>query len=228
MSLITENPRVSDVLLFEEGEEVNYVRDAVTVLSGTLASPVGQVLGQISIGAATSATKAGGNTGVGTLVLDVTTPVLVNAKVGVYTVRVLAVGTFIVKDPKGVVVGDATYGAGATVTFSDQLKFAFADDAGTHYIAGDGFDITVAAGSGKWVQVTVAAVDGSAVAAGVLLTPIPATLGADATVVAVTRGPAVLKSTGLTWTSGMSSPQIAAGIVQLQALGMATRTAYGV
>lgn len=226
---VNELARVSDVLLFEEGEEVNWVREAVTVISGTVASKLGQVLGKITIGAATSAAKSGGNTGAGTLVMDVTTPILVGAQVGIYTVRVLAVGTFIVKDPNGSVVGDATYGAGATVTFSDQIKFAFADDASTHYVAGDGFDITIAAGSGKYTQVTPAAVDGSAVAVAVLLTDaFTATLGADKSVVAVTRGPAIMKANGLQWTSGMSAPQIATATAQLATHGILVRTDYGV
>lgn len=228
MSLLTEPIRISDVLLFEEGEAMNYVRDAVTVVSGTPNCVVGQVMGQISIGTATSAVKASGaNTGAGTCIIDGTTPVLSNAKVGIYTVRVLAVGTFIVKDPKGVIVGDATYGAGATVTFADQIKFAFADDASTHYVVGDGFDITVAAGSGKWTQVAPAAVDGSANAAGVLISP-ATSASADAAAVAVTRGPAILKLNGLTWTSGMNSGQKTTAIAQLQALGITTRTDYGV
>lgn len=228
MSLITETKRVSDVLLFEKGEEFNYTRDQITVINGTAASVVGQVLGQITIGAATSAAKSGGNTGAGTLVLDVTTPILANASVGIYTVRVPVVGTFIVTDPKGVVIGDAIYAAGATVTFSDRIKFAFHDDVSTHYVAGDGFDITIAAGSGKWAQVAPAAVDGTQNAAGILITPFTATLGADFTGVAVTRGPAILKSSGIAYTSGMTTPQKTAAVAQLQALGITTRTDYGV
>jgi hypothetical protein len=48
MSTINELPRISDVLMFEEGEEVNYVRDAVIVEAGTAASAIGQVLGQVT------------------------------------------------------------------------------------------------------------------------------------------------------------------------------------
>jgi hypothetical protein len=48
MATINENPRISDVLLFEEGEEVNLVRDTVTLVSGTPACVVGQVLGKIT------------------------------------------------------------------------------------------------------------------------------------------------------------------------------------
>ena len=95
MSLITEHIRITDVLLYEAGEEINYVRDAITLVSGTPASVTGQILGQITIGTATSAVKASGaNTGAGTLVVDVTTPVEPFANVGIYTVRVPVVGTF--------------------------------------------------------------------------------------------------------------------------------------
>ena len=132
MSLINENPRISDVLLYEGGQQANYVRDAVTLLSGTVASAVGTVLGKITIGAATSAVKASGaNTGAGSLTMDATTPILANCKVGLYTVRVVAVGTFLVTDPFGVIVGDAVYGAGATVTFANEIKFSFVDDGTT-------------------------------------------------------------------------------------------------
>jgi hypothetical protein len=129
--LINENPRITDVLLYADGVSVNYTMDAVTVLSGTVASPIGQVLGQISA-------------------------------------------------------------------------------------------------SGKFVQVNPSASDGSQNAAAVLLAPITATLAADTTLVAVTRGPAILKSTGLSWTAGMTGTQITAALAQLKALGMLTRTAYGV
>jgi hypothetical protein len=129
--LINETPRLSDVLVWEAGEAVNYDMSAVTVASGTLASPIGQVLGQISA-------------------------------------------------------------------------------------------------TGKFVQVNPAASDGSQNAAGVLMTPITATLGADTTLVVITRGPAILKSTGLSWTAGMTGTQITTATAQLNALGLPTRLAFGV
>lgn len=228
MSLINENPRISDFLLYQAAEEINYIYDQITLANGSAASQVGTVLGKQTLGAATKAAKSGGNTGAGTLVLDVTTPVLANAKAGIYTVRVVAVGTFIVVDPYGVSIGEGIYGAGGSVTFADQVKFAFTDDGTTHYIVGDGFDITIAAGSGKFVPLALTALDGTQIAAGVLLAPVPVALTADATSVAATRGPAVLKSSGLLWPSGATAPQIATGTAQLLALGMTTRAGYGV
>jgi hypothetical protein len=227
VSLLNENPRVSDVLLYEDGEEVNYVRDTVTIPNGTAAMPIGTVLGLGVQGASSSATKGGGNTGTGTLTLDATTPELANVKPGVYTVTILATGRFQVIDPTGVDLGEMEFGSGATVTWADRIKFALADTS-THFVAGDGFTVTIAAGSAKASPLSLTAVDGTQVAYGVLLTPVPATLTADTLVVVLTRGPAVVKSTGLVWPAGASAPQIAAGIAQLQALGITTRTAYGV
>lgn len=129
--LLNENPRLSDLLLYEAGVQVNYVIDTVTVASGTLASPIGQVLGKVTA-------------------------------------------------------------------------------------------------SGKYVQVAPAAVDGSGAVGGILLEPITATLTADTQLNVLTRGPAVVKSTGLAYTSGMTGTQITAAAAQLLALGIKVEGAYGV
>lgn len=226
--VINELPRITDVLFFEEGEEVNFVRDVVTVPSGTAACSVGQVLGMQKIGPASSAAKTGGNTGAGTLTMDATTPELANVKVGVYTVSVLAVGTVTVTDPNGAIVGEFTYGAGATVTFANELKFAFTDDGTTHFVAGDGFVVTVAAGPGKYVPVNATAIDGTQNAAAVLLAGFAATLAADTAFVVADRGPCGLKATGLLFPSGATAPQIANWTAQLTALGMIVQAGFGV
>jgi len=224
MSTINELARVTDVLLFESGEQINFVRDAVTVLSGSNKLVLGQILGQITLGGA-SETHAG-NTGNGAMTLDVTAPVLANATAGVYTVKCTAAsansGTFRVFDPRGRVLGDVAVAA----TFADQIKFVIADGA-TDFIVGDTFLVTVAAGSGKYVPVAPAALDGSAAAAGVLLGAVDAT-SADATGVAVTRGPAILKTSGIVYTAGMTTNQKTAALAQLLALVITNRQDYGV
>lgn len=97
---------------------------------------------------AVAATKAGGNTGNGTITVDVATPVLAHAIAGVYTARCIAAaansGTFRVTDPNGLVLGDVVVGA----TFADQIKFVIADGA-ADFIVGDGFDVTVAVNTGR-------------------------------------------------------------------------------
>jgi len=218
MSTITENARISDVIFYESDGVYNYQRDQITVISGTAACAVGQVLGQITVGAITAA--AGTNTGNGTC-----TALTVGAKarIGAYLLKFLTATTFTLSDPNGVSLPNGVNGA-----YTDaQINFTITAG-GTAFVAGDTFTITVAAGSGKWAQVNPSGVDGSQNAAGVLVAgSFAATLGADAVAVAATRGPAILKLNGLAWTSGLTSGQITAAIAQLQALGMTTRTDYG-
>lgn len=155
------------------------VTDNVTVLHSAAVNsvtplPRGTVMGQVTVGSATSAAKSGGNTGTGTLVLDVTTPVLANAIPGIYTVRNIEAvtngGKFQVIDPKGLDLGMAIIvaGAGGTVTFANRIKFVLTD-ATTDFIVGDGFDITVAAGSLKYVPSVATATDGSQNPTGLLV-----------------------------------------------------------
>lgn len=137
----------------------------------------GALLGRIKLGAASAAAKAGGNTGNGTLTMDATTPLLAGAQAGVYTVRCITAaannGTFRITAPDGDVLGDVVMAAGAG-TFSNQVKFALADGA-SDFIVGDGFDITVAAGTGKYVLSLAAAVDGSQEPEAILVDDVDAT-----------------------------------------------------
>lgn len=162
--------------------------EKVTLLTGENRAR-GAVLGKITVGAAASAAKAGGNTGTGTLTLDAVTPVRPGAKVGVYQVRCIAAaannGTFRVSDPDGLVLGDVVMAAAAGA-FDNDLKFALADG-GVDFIVGDGFDVTVAAGSGKYKLSVAAAVDGSATPRAVLAEDVDAT-AADKEAMAYTTG----------------------------------------
>jgi hypothetical protein len=190
---------------------------------------IGTVLGRRTIGAATSATKTGGNTGTGTFVLDEATPVLAGAKPGTYTLRCITAvangGVFRLEDPDGKVLGDVTIppGSGNSVTVSEQIKGVITDG-GTDFLVGDGFDITVAAGSSKMVAVSAAALDGSAVAAGISLVEAAAADGIDAedVVIFVARG-AVVSRDGLIWPAGATDGQKAAWTAQLLALGIVVR-----
>ncbi len=175
MSTVNDNPSVptsttTDYVpdsLIAGGHQV--VSDNVTIVSGQGVVARGTLLGKATLGTASSAAKAGGNTGGGTLTLDVSNPVRANAEQGVYTVRCIAIasnsGTFEVKDPSGESLGQVVVGA----TFDDKIKFVLAD-VGTDFALGDGFDVTVAAGSGKFKVCTAAAIDG---------TQYPAAIAAD-------------------------------------------------
>lgn len=163
---------------------------SITLASGQSLAR-GTVLGQITLGAASSAAKVGGNTGNGTLVLDATTPILAFAIAGVYTVRAIQVGTnlavFAVVDPRGVALGNVVIsGSGSSATFANRIKFAITDGA-TDFALGDGFDITIAAGNGKYVQSLAAALDGSQTPDLILADTTDASAG-DKTTVAYVNG----------------------------------------
>lgn len=185
---------------------------------------IGTVLGKIANAlTASSAAKSGGNTGGGALTVDATTPVLAGAKPGVYKVRLTVpaavIGThsglFEVRDPDGEVLGEVQVGD----TFADQIKFAIAY-ATADFVVGDGFDVTIGAGSGKYVQLNPAAADGSQNAAGVIARQVKVDASLDTPAAVAVRGPLNLKADGLVWPTGISAAAQAAATAQLVAAGM--------
>lgn len=218
-----EPAAVSDVLKYEMG---TYCREVGTVLSGAAAFAVGMVLGRITKGAATSAAKSGGNTGNGTLTLDATTPRKANAKVGVYTVRFTVAatnnGSFVVTDPDGLAIGTVVMAGGAGA-FDNGIKFAIADGS-TDFVVGDGFDVTVAAGSLKYAPHDPTATDGREKVAAIALQPVDASAADVTDVVLLVRGPSEVSTLGLKWHSSVSStPLKTAAQAQLAALGIIVR-----
>lgn len=218
MSVFTESNYVGDWLKAEQESPKDFSRLEITVLAGSSADREltgGMVLGKITKGAATGAAVAG-NTGNGTITAAPT--VGAAAKVGVY--RLVCVepatdaGKFQVEDPDGIVIGVATAG----VEFTTHLTFTIADGA-TDFASGDSFTITVAAGSGKWVQLDLSGTNGSEDAAGILYLDVTAPDGVDAQGVAIVRNADVISSK-LTWPTGITTNQKAAAVVQLEALGI--------
>lgn len=141
----------------------------------------GAVLGRVAVAlTASTAVKAGGNTGGGTITMDATTPVKAGAKPGLYTARCILApgsngGTFAVENPDGDVIGQVLVGA----TFDDDIKFVIAD-VGTDFALGDGFDITIAAVD-KYALSLAAALDGSQTPAAVLAVDCDASAGDKST-----------------------------------------------
>ena len=150
------------------------VTKAITIIIG-LTLAIGTLLGKVLLGAATKAAKTGGNTGDGTLTLDSTTPILAGAKVGVYKARVIRaalaqVGTtpavpaqealVELKDPDGKVLEVFDLPTTPGITIANQVKFAMVEGS-TPFALGDGFDITIAAGSGSYKAYDADNVDGS-------------------------------------------------------------------
>lgn len=203
----TEPRRPSDVL---KHHDPVYSLEERVVVSGSGKIQIGHVLAVILTGAATAAAKAGGNTGNGTI--SAVTKAA-DAVTGVYTVRMLTATTFRVEKPNGDVIGDGATG----VAFADDLGFTITAG-GTPFVAGDGFDITVATGSKKLKPYAPAGVDGSAVAAEVAIGTCDAT-AADAKVVTVARKAIVVRNE-LVFAEGVTTDQKAAAVEQLEKAGI--------
>lgn len=193
-------------------------REQITVLSGQNLV-AGSVVGKVASGAATPAAFAGNAANTGTCGA---VTVGAGAKVGTYKVVIIEpasnAGKFTVEDPDGVIVGTGT----VAVAFSGGgLGFTIADGA-TDFIAGEGFDIVVAAGSNKYKLYNAANTDGSEKAVGVLYAAVDAS-AADAPGVIIARD-AEIHTGLLTWFSGATSDEKAAGLVQLAQLGIIGRS----
>jgi len=200
--------------VFTEGQHAGEVG---TITGGDYGD--GTVLGRILRGAATSAAKAGGNTGDGAMGA-VTAGAA--AQVGVYQLRIVAAaangGTFHVFDPQGDLVGEGSVG----VAFAGGgLSFTLADGA-ADFVVGDGFDITVAAGSKKLTQLDLDATDGSQIAAATLYGSAKA---ADADVNAtIMARDCEVNGLALTWPAGISAAQKTAAIDALAEAGIIVRS----
>lgn len=217
-----EPDALSDCLKHEYAQE--FCRDTITVKSGEGVLDVNTLIGKVSLGAASSAAKSGGNTGTGTFVLDVTTPILAGAIPGVYRARFTTTTNIRLEDPDGKVLGDITIGGsnGNSVTIQEQIKAAVTQ-AATTFIVGDGFDITIADGSGEYRKCDLDNLDGSAVAAGILAGAVDATSAAKVAV-AIVRGPAVLSRLGIKFDDSFdSTAKKAKAVAQLAARNIVVR-----
>jgi hypothetical protein len=219
MPVQTERNYLGDWLKYEADNQ--YSRDIVTVLAGSGADRellTGMVLGRITKGVAASAAAAG-NTGNG--VITAAPTVGQAAKPGIYRLVCIEpaadIGKFAVEDPDGILIGVATVG----VEFTTHLTFTIADGA-ADFVAGDGFTITVSAGSGKVKQIDFAATDGSNLACGLLLLDTTAPDGADRSGVAIVRN-AIISNNGITWPAGATDNQKNAAIAQLKSAGILVR-----
>jgi hypothetical protein len=137
-------------------------------------------------------------------------------KPGVYTVTMVeegtAVGTYVVEDPDGVLVGTGVVAAAFT---GGGLTFTVPD--GTpDFKAGEGFTITVLPGSGEYTALNLAAANGANVAAGILYAPVDAT---DApTPCCVNNWDTDVNGDEIVWPTAITAAQIATATAQLAAL----------
>ena len=96
-------------------------------------------------------------------------------------------GAVELKDPDGDVIESFELPTTPGITLSNQVKFAMVEGS-TAFVVGDGFDITIAAGSGLYKIVNSANIDGSNVAECVLAETTVVASGAESKAVVYTRG----------------------------------------
>lgn len=210
MPFVAEKPHDGACIVFDVPL---YSRDQVVVLANNTIRPNAPV-GRITLGAGSSAAGAGntGNGAMGAITVGA------GALPGVYRVLfiepVTNLGTFLVEDPNGKIVGRGFVG---TAFSAGGLGFTIADGA-TDFVAGDQFLITVAAGSGKYVPLDPAATNGAAVCAGVSYAGVKAPAAADAPGVVIRRH-AKLNKDEIDWGT-LDNTQINTAIADLAALGI--------
>lgn len=165
MSNLYESPKIVAFVLSEGDGFIS--RENATVTQTGTALKSGAILAQVDAGAGVFAMDAGatGNPTAGTIVIGAA------AIPGVYTVKFTAATKFDVQDPLGVLIGTGTLGS----AFSKQGVGVTLTAGGTAAVAGDTATITVAAGSGKYIEYTASAAAGPA--AGILYQSLPAHTG---------------------------------------------------
>ncbi len=218
-AIIMEGARFSNLVKYELNPTYN--REEVTVLAGSGSARellLGTVLGRIT--KATASAVAGTNTGNGVMG---TITVGAAALPGDYLLKVVKAasnaGDFVLINPLGVMVG---YGSVAAAFSLGGLAFTLADG-GTDFAVGDSFTITVAAGSGKVVQLDLAGTDGREDVDSIILGDVTAPDGEDAAGVVLKRGPALISDAAIIYPSGATTNQKAAIRAALVALGVVIR-----
>jgi len=196
MATLTEKSRPGEALLSQADGALSI--EQVIVLSGRNLE-ANTVAGKVANGAGSYAAVAG-NTGNGTIG---TITVGAGAKAGVHKLvcvePIVNAGRFTLEDPDGITIGAPT----VAVAFSGGgLTFTIADGA-VDFLSGDAFNVTVAAGSGKFVAYDPTGTDGREKAVGVMLHSADAT-DSDVISTAIVRL-AELNSDKLVWGAGVTT-----------------------
>lgn len=186
--------------------------------AGTYTVDTSQTAASTAITATSASAVAGDNTGAGAMgAITVSSA----AKPGDYVLKITkaatGAGDFQVTDPNGVVIGNGT----VAVAFSGGgLAFTLADG-DPDFAVGDTFIITVAEGSGNYAMHDAAGIDGREDAVAILFDAVDATL-ADKAGVSIARN-SEINGDEITWKTGISDGDKAAGIASLKALGVIVR-----
>lgn len=143
------------------------------------------------------------------------------AKVGDYkliiTEIVSAAGAFTLFYPDGTIAGTGNVAAAFDL---GGLAFTLADGS-TDWLPSEGFTIRVAAGDGDYVAYEAASAVGAELAAGVLMDNVNATTAAQSVVIYARD--CEVHGDALTWPTGITAGEKAAGIAQLHNLGIIVR-----
>ncbi|QTH19655.1 head decoration protein [Rhizorhabdus wittichii] len=220
MGVLTENPRTGEHIVSEapgtRSREAIIIAESAALLATT-------VLGAIPGGTATSAAKAGGNTGNGTFVLDATTPILPRAKRGTLTARFTSTTNIRIEDADGYLIADLTIGGttGNSVTLGEQVKGVFTQGA-TPFAVGDGFDVIVSKITTAYKKLDPAATDGTQIAAGILYAGVDASEAAAPGVAHVRD--CEVNGNLLTWPAAITTAQKDKAIGDLERLGIILRS----
>jgi len=219
MAALTESNYLSDWLTFELDNKQSREQGTFAIAESVV---MAEVCGKVTKSTPTTGTANAGNTGEGTC-----TAVTAGDEtlIGIYTLECTAVAdasaglgaAFSVMSPDG----DALPDAEADVAFTnEQLNFTI-NTVGVAFIVGDSFTVTVAAGSGQIMALSLTAVDGTQDAYGISIGAYGAAAATDEGVLVVRD--AQIVPAYLTWPAGASDAQKAAALAQLKLNGIVER-----
>lgn len=228
--IANDTNRFSAVVAREYDPASSFCRDEITYNGTGVQLVVGTVLGRYYTGLTGTATATAGNTGNGAMG-TITMSSVVGLDIGTYTLRIVKTvtnaGDFVLLSPTGRVVG-----TGSVATAFNQAGFSFTlADGSTDFVAGDSFSIEVA-GTAKYKIVEATATDGSQVATAVyvantmgLSDPVTPTANTDTKLLALVRGPVILKKAGLVFGASVTTGALTnKAYAQLTAAGMIPET----
>lgn len=206
-----EPKALSDLVKYEVSPSFTRTSGIFKAVTGAaMALAFGTILGlDDSLSIASAANE--GNTGNGTI--STAAALKAGAQPGVYDVVFLTATTFAVFDPAGNRLAD-----GATAAAYDNGQIGFTITAGGEaFVAGDGFAITVTESAGKYAPLSLTAVDGQHIVAGIAIAPVTAAADADGYGLVLANGPATVLRSELVYPGSATTAQKAAIDAQLLA-----------
>lgn len=213
-TILTERNRLPDIV---RQELDGFSRETVTFTASAIS--LCAVVGCVTKGAPVAAADAGnaGNGVISGLALGD------QAESGVYSLECTVAGgsnagTFAVFTPEGLRLKDAVVGK---AYISPHLALTIGDGT-ADFAVGDGFEVTVPDGSGKYKILAPTAVDGTQVAAGIAIADYDAAT-VDVRGVIINRHAKAIGAL-LSWPTGITAVQKTKALAQLAALGIQNTT----